>query len=99
MPNTSCTAGHSGELQWQELDWRWGWHPCKQSDYLGQNAAEGEGGPQVRSRFMAHGPLLLRLCGDKRLGGYDQLLGSCGAIKYNQTDCLFLYAIAASRQR
>lgn len=32
-------------------------------------------------------------------GGYDQLLGSCGAIKYNQTDCLFLYASAASRQR
>lgn len=62
-----------------------GWHPCKQSDYLGQNAAEGKGGPQVRSRFMAHGPLLLRLCGDKGLGGWGGMTNYLGAVEPSNT--------------
>lgn len=39
----------------------------------------------MRSRFMAHGPLLLRLCGDKRLGGWGGMTNYLGAVEPSNT--------------
>jgi len=82
MPNTSCTAGHSGELQWQELDWWWGGIPASSRITWAKTQPKAKEGPKCAQDLWL---MVLCYCGCAGISGWGGMTNYLGAVEPSNT--------------